>query len=74
MLSGMGPGGGGTDRFASRDDVVKAVRGLVDPDVVAMLDAGLPRVQCLAILAAVDELIAIARAAEVPAEIRNNFV
>jgi len=39
LLSGMGPGGGGTDRFASRDDVVKAVRGLADPDVVAMLDA-----------------------------------
>src|SRR6185369_1481371 len=39
MLSGKGPGGGGTDKFASRDDVVKAVRDLANPDVVAMLDA-----------------------------------
>jgi carboxymethylenebutenolidase len=39
LLSGMGPGGGGTDKFASRDDVVKAVRGLAAPDVVAMLNA-----------------------------------
>jgi len=39
LLSGMGPGGGGTDKFASRDDVVKAVRGLKEPDVVAALDA-----------------------------------
>lgn len=39
MLSGRGPKGGGTEDFASRDDVVKAVRGLAAPDVVAMLDA-----------------------------------
>src|SRR3990170_3139091 len=39
LLSRMGPGGGGTDKFASRDDVVKAVRGLKEPDVVAALDA-----------------------------------
>ena len=39
FLSGMGPGGGGTEKFASRDDVVKAVRGLVATDVTAMLDA-----------------------------------
>jgi len=39
MLSGKGPGGGGTERFGSRDDVVKAVRDLADPDVVSMLDA-----------------------------------
>jgi carboxymethylenebutenolidase len=39
LLSGTGPGGGGTDKFASRDDVVKAVRGLKEPDVVAALDA-----------------------------------
>ena len=39
LLSGIGPGGGGTDKFASRDDVVKAVRGLSAPDVVAALDA-----------------------------------
>ena len=51
FLSGMGPGGGGTDAFASRDEVVKAVRGLAAPDVAAMLDAvsrygtGLPAAQ-----------------------------
>jgi len=39
MLSGKGPGGGGTDRFAGRDDVVKAVRGVPATEVVAMLDA-----------------------------------
>ena len=39
LLSGKGPGGGGTDRFGSRDDVVKAVRGLASPDVVDTLDA-----------------------------------
>jgi carboxymethylenebutenolidase len=39
FLSGRGPGGGGTDKFASRDDVVKEVRGLSAPDVVAVLDA-----------------------------------
>jgi carboxymethylenebutenolidase len=39
MLSGKGPGGGGSDRFASRDDVVKAVRGVAAPEVVTMLDA-----------------------------------
>lgn len=39
FLSGKGPGGGGTEKFASRDDVVKAVRGLVATEVTAMLDA-----------------------------------
>jgi carboxymethylenebutenolidase len=39
FLSGRGPGGGGTDKFASRDDVVKAVRGLGAADVTAVLDA-----------------------------------
>jgi carboxymethylenebutenolidase len=39
FLSGKGPGGGGTDKFASRDDVVKAVRDLSTPDVVSVLDA-----------------------------------
>jgi carboxymethylenebutenolidase len=39
MLSGKGPGGGGTERFASRDDVVKAVRGVTAAEVVTMLDA-----------------------------------
>ncbi len=39
LLSGRGPGGGGTDAFAGRDDVVKAVSGLSSADVVTMLDA-----------------------------------
>ena len=39
LLSGKGPGGGGTDRFASRDDVVKAVRDLTPSEVAAALDA-----------------------------------
>jgi len=39
LLSGKGPDGGGTDAFASRDDVVKAVRDLSPSQVVAMLDA-----------------------------------
>ncbi len=39
LLSGLGPGGGGTEKFASRDDVVKAVRGLQARDVAAALDA-----------------------------------
>jgi len=39
MLSGMGPGGGGTDKFASRDDVVKAVRELSASEVTMILDA-----------------------------------
>src|SRR5574342_1107133 len=38
MLSGKGPGGGGTDKFASRDDVVKAVRELSPAEVTAVLD------------------------------------
>jgi carboxymethylenebutenolidase len=39
LLSGKGPGGGGTDKFASRDDVVKAVRDLTSAEVTAALDA-----------------------------------
>jgi len=39
LLSGRGPGGGGTEAFAGRDDVVKAVSGLSPTDVVMMLDA-----------------------------------
>jgi carboxymethylenebutenolidase len=39
LLSGRGPGGGGTGAFASRDDVVKAVSGLASAQVVTMLDA-----------------------------------
>ncbi len=39
LLTGRGPGGGGTDTFASRDDVVKAVRELTPAYVNAALDA-----------------------------------
>jgi carboxymethylenebutenolidase len=39
LLSGKGPGGGGTEKFASRDDVVKAVRDLTPAEVTAALDA-----------------------------------
>ncbi len=39
MLSGRGPGGGGTDKFAGRDDVVKAVRDLSSSEVATILDA-----------------------------------
>jgi carboxymethylenebutenolidase len=39
FLSGRGPGGGGTEKFASRDDVVKAVRSLEGAEVAAILDA-----------------------------------
>jgi carboxymethylenebutenolidase len=39
MLTGRGPGGGGTEKFASRDDVVRAVRELAPAQVAAALDA-----------------------------------
>src|SRR6266850_2752340 len=39
LISGMGPNGGGTDSLASRDDVVKLIRGLKDAQVVADLNA-----------------------------------
>jgi carboxymethylenebutenolidase len=39
MLTGRGPGGGGTEKFASRDDVVRAVRELAPAQVLAALDA-----------------------------------
>jgi carboxymethylenebutenolidase len=39
LLTGKGPNGGNSDAFASRDDVVKAVRGLQDSDVDHQLDA-----------------------------------
>jgi len=39
LLSGKGPGGGGTDKFASRDDAVKAIRDLTAAEVAAALDA-----------------------------------
>ncbi|HEY2388189.1 MAG TPA: dienelactone hydrolase family protein [Candidatus Binatia bacterium] len=39
LLSGKGPGGGGTDAFPSRDDVTKAVSGLARDEVLARLDA-----------------------------------
>jgi carboxymethylenebutenolidase len=39
LLSGRGKDGGGTDSFASRDDVVKAVRTLKPDEVMRDLDA-----------------------------------
>lgn len=39
LISGLGPGGGGTDSCATRDDVVKLVRQLTIEETVARLDA-----------------------------------
>jgi len=39
LLTGRGPGGGDSASFSSRDDVVKAVRGLEPAGVAAALDA-----------------------------------
>lgn len=39
LLSGMGPGGGGTEAFASRDDAVTTIRTLSPADATARLDA-----------------------------------
>lgn len=39
LISGKGPKGGGTDAAASRDDVVKLVRGLAPEETNARLDA-----------------------------------
>lgn len=38
LISGMGPGGGGTDSVQSRDDVVKLVRALTPDEVKRRLD------------------------------------
>jgi len=38
LISGMGPGGGGTDSVRSRDDVVKLIRGLSPDEARARLD------------------------------------
>ena len=39
LLSGMGPSGGGTEAFASRDDVVAGVRALSTDEATRRLDA-----------------------------------
>jgi len=39
LISGLGPGGGGTDSVASRDDVVKLVRSVTPQKAAAGLDA-----------------------------------
>jgi carboxymethylenebutenolidase len=39
FLTGRGPGGGDTGAFASRDDVVKAVREIPPPEVASVLNA-----------------------------------
>jgi carboxymethylenebutenolidase len=38
LISGLGPGGGGTESMSSRDDVTKAIRGLAPQDAHARLD------------------------------------
>ncbi|MBZ5552053.1 MAG: dienelactone hydrolase family protein [Acidobacteriia bacterium] len=39
LLSGKGPGGGGTDSVSSRDDVVKLIRSLTPEETIARLNA-----------------------------------
>jgi carboxymethylenebutenolidase len=39
LLSGRGPGGGGTESVSNRDDIVKLVRDLKQDDVIAALNA-----------------------------------
>ncbi|MEP6995508.1 MAG: dienelactone hydrolase family protein [Acidobacteriota bacterium] len=39
LVSGLGPNGGGTDSVASRDDVVKLVRGISPEEATKRLDA-----------------------------------
>jgi carboxymethylenebutenolidase len=39
LISGMGPGGGGTDSVASRDEVVKLIRGLTPEQAKSRVDA-----------------------------------
>ena len=39
LISGHGPGGGGTDSAGSRDDVVKLIRGLTPEEVTTRLNA-----------------------------------
>lgn len=39
LITGKGPGGGGTESVASRDDVVKLIRGLTPAEVKTGLDA-----------------------------------
>ncbi len=39
LISGLGPGGGGTDSVANRDDVVKLVRGLTPEMITARIGA-----------------------------------
>ncbi|HJW14611.1 MAG TPA: dienelactone hydrolase family protein [Thermoanaerobaculia bacterium] len=39
LISGHGPGGGGTDSAGSRDDVVKLIRGLAPEEVTGRLNA-----------------------------------
>lgn len=39
LLSGLGPGGGGTESLASRDDVVKLVRAVTPEEATRRLDA-----------------------------------
>lgn len=38
LISGLGPGGGGSESVASRDDIVKLVRGITPDDATARLN------------------------------------
>ncbi len=39
LLSGKGPGGGGTDSVPTRDDVVKLIQTLTPKEAIARLNA-----------------------------------
>lgn len=54
FISGLGPGGGGTESFESRDDVVRTIRTLTPDDVIHRLDA--VRDYALTIPAATDRI------------------
>jgi len=54
FISGLGPGGGGTESIESRDDVVRTIRSLTPDDVIQRLDA--VRDYALTIPAATDRI------------------
>lgn len=54
FISGLGPDGGGTESFESRDDIVRSIRSLTPDDVIKRLDA--VRDYALTIPAATDQI------------------